>query len=68
MAWRGKVQWALALVLVPVVAVYWRAPTAGQAKSDIKNDETLSLCGRHVFAVVAGQALRCLMTIWTDQS
>jgi hypothetical protein len=41
MAWQGKVQWALALVLVPVVAVYWRAPAVEQAKSDIKNDETL---------------------------
>jgi Cytochrome c len=41
MAWRGKVQWALALVLIPVVAVYWRAPASGRAKSDIKNDEAL---------------------------
>jgi mono/diheme cytochrome c family protein len=28
-------------VLVPLVAVLWRAPAAGQAKSDTKNDEIL---------------------------
>jgi mono/diheme cytochrome c family protein len=41
MAWRRKIQWALVLVLVPLAAVSWRAPTAGQPKSDNVDDETL---------------------------
>jgi len=41
MVCRAKVRLALALVLVPVVAVFLRAPAAGQARSDIKNGETL---------------------------
>jgi mono/diheme cytochrome c family protein len=38
MIWQGKMQLALALVLVAAVAVLWRAP---QAMSENKNDEAL---------------------------
>ena len=41
MTWRGKMQWALALALVAAAAVLWRAPAAGQAKGENKNDEAL---------------------------
>jgi len=34
-------QWALALALVAAAAVLWRAPAAGQAKGENKNDEAL---------------------------
>ena len=41
MVWQGKMQWAVALVLVAAAAVLWRAPAAGQAKGENKNDEVL---------------------------
>ena len=41
MTWQGKMQWALALVLVAATAVLWRAPVAGQAKGENKSDEAL---------------------------
>jgi mono/diheme cytochrome c family protein len=41
MTWRGKRQCALALALVAAAAVLWRAPAAGQAKDENKNDEAL---------------------------
>ena len=41
MTWQGKMRWALALVLVAATAVLWRAPVAGQAKGENKNDEAL---------------------------
>jgi mono/diheme cytochrome c family protein len=41
MTWKGKMQWALALVLVTAAAVLWRAPAAGQAKGDNKKDEAV---------------------------
>lgn len=41
MTWQGKMQWALALVLVAAAVVLWRAPAAGQAKGENKNDEIL---------------------------
>jgi mono/diheme cytochrome c family protein len=41
MVWQGKMQWALALVLVVAAAVLWRAPAAGQPKVENKNDEVL---------------------------
>jgi mono/diheme cytochrome c family protein len=41
MTWRGMMQWALALVLVAAVAVLWRAPAAGHAKGEKKNDEAI---------------------------
>ena len=41
MVWQGKMQWALALVLVAAAAVLWRAPATGQAKGESKNDEAL---------------------------
>ena len=41
MASRRKIQGALVLVLVPLAAVSWRTPSAGQPKSDKVDDETL---------------------------
>jgi mono/diheme cytochrome c family protein len=41
MTWRGKMPWALALALVAAAAVLWRAPAAGQAKGENKNDEAI---------------------------
>jgi mono/diheme cytochrome c family protein len=41
MVWQGKMQWALALVLVAAAAVLWRAPATGQAKEERKNEEAL---------------------------
>jgi mono/diheme cytochrome c family protein len=41
MVWQGKMQWALALLLVAAAAVLWRAPAAGQAKGESKNEEAL---------------------------
>ena len=41
MTWRGKMQCALALALVAAAAVLWRAPAAGQAKGENKNDGAL---------------------------
>ena len=41
MTWRGMMQWALALVLGAAVAVLWRAPAAGQAKGENKNEEVI---------------------------
>ena len=41
MTWQGKMRWAFALVLVATTAVLWRAPVAGQAKGENKNDEAI---------------------------
>jgi mono/diheme cytochrome c family protein len=41
MTWRGKMPWALALALVAAAAVLWRAPAAGQAEGENKNDEAI---------------------------
>ena len=41
MTWRGKMPLALALALVAAAAVLWRAPAAGQAKGENKNDEAM---------------------------
>jgi len=41
MTWRGKMQCALALALVAAAAVLWRAPAAGQAKGENRNDEAI---------------------------
>ena len=41
MAWQGKMQWALALVLAASAVVLSHAPAAGQAKGDNKSDEAL---------------------------
>jgi mono/diheme cytochrome c family protein len=41
MAWLRTMQWMLALVLVSLGAVLWRAPAAGQPKSANMHDEIL---------------------------